>query len=366
MASRPRSRSPRPSLPPSVCDVPPSVRDSSGVLPRMLPASGDGADSFTPGSGPPGISLPPSDSELCRSASELAGEACFSTLAHCSDEIVELPPEFDGDSEAINGWDDAVDIIEPEEEQASLTDLVITSPTCYVPSPTVAQSLVSRQQFAELYSPPRVLPVVHNRGLTGQLSLDILTGWNFELPNVRAISLALLTTLCIRFLMLSPPCTIFSQLQRLWNFKRMHKADVEARWAHGMMLLTHAMDCARTQVENCNLFVFEHPATASSWDTEPVQSVAALPGVVIVTFDQCMVGLTSKVTGTPMRKRTKLMTNSEAVAKCFGGLYCDRSHVHQTIQGTEGGVRRSTWAQLYPPPMVNMLADCACQCCQSL
>jgi hypothetical protein len=59
-----------------------------------------------------------------------------------------------------------------------------------------------------------------------------------------------------------------------------------------------------------------------------------------------------------MRKRTKIATNCRALAARFAMscCRCDRSHIHQTIQGSEGGVRRSVWAQMYPPGMVDLLA----------
>ena len=155
---------------------------------------------------------------------------------------------------------------------------------------------------------------------------------------------------------LSPPCTIFSELQRLWNFKRMLKETFDAKWAEGMLFLEHAMLCCTCQHNAGRAFVFEHPARASSWKTAVVQAVMKLPGVFLVTFDQCMLGLCTKVHGVPTRKRTTIMTNSRHIAARFAGLMCDKTHEHCAIEGSEGGIRRSVWAQKYPAPMVNLLA----------
>ena len=84
-----------------------------------------------------------------------------------------------------------------------------------------------------------------------------------------------------------------------------------------------------------------------------------LPGVETVVFDQCMLGLKSKVSGLPMRKRTRIMSNSRELIKLLQGKCCDGSHVHQAIQGSEGGVKRSVWAQKYPPGLVQIIADAA-------
>lgn len=47
------------------------------------------------------------------------------------------------------------------------------------------------------------------------------------------------------------------------------------------------------------------------------------------------------------------MTNSRMVAKTFSNKFCDQSHKHQKIEGSEGGLKRSEAAQVYPPDMIN-------------
>ena len=83
----------------------------------------------------------------------------------------------------------------------------------------------------------------------------------------------------------------------------------------------------------------------------------ALPNVQRVTFDQCELGLVSAVQKLPMRKRTCILTNSDAVFQAFRGKFCKEGHMHQTIEGSEGGQKRSTAAQHYPPQMVELLAS---------
>jgi hypothetical protein len=195
-------------------------------------------------------------------------------------------------------------------------------------------------------------------GLDALLSLDIQTGWNFHDQRSRAQSILLLTQLAIVFVMLCPPCGAFSVLQHLWNFKKLHPSVVAHKVAMGTELVEHAMCCALVQYNGGRFFAFEHPCGAHSWKLDAVQAVRKLPGVICVVFDQCMLGLCSKCTHTPMRKRTRIMTNSLKLAHALMGKTCDKSHEHQTIQGTEGGIRRSVWAQLYPKPFVNLVAQC--------
>ena len=319
------------SLPPSVLSLPPSVTDGSGA---SLPAP-DPSDKNL------------SDLEMGGGSSDGAGNGF--------DEAVELPEAVDlpDADDAGNGFDEAVDLPDDsDDEQLQLASLADDSG---VPTPEIARLLTTRQDIAEFYSPPRVLPVARQRGLSGSLSLDILTGWDFKVPSFRALSLTLLLQLQILLLVLSPPCTIFSELQRLWNFKRMARAKVEEKWAEGMLYLTHAMDCALQQHQHGRFFIFEHPARATSWNQDVVKRVMQLPGVFTVLVDQCMLGLRSKVHGVPMRKRTRLMTNSHFLASRFANYKCDSCHAHQAIQGAEGGVSRSAWAQIYPRPLVDAL-----------
>ena len=71
------------------------------------------------------------------------------------------------------------------------------------------------------FGPPRVLTACAARGsalsvcLTlGFLSFDILTGWNFDNPDLKDLSCQILQVLTVAFLYLSPPCTMFSSLQQ--------------------------------------------------------------------------------------------------------------------------------------------------------
>jgi hypothetical protein len=272
----------------------------------------------------------------------------------------ELPPPV----EETLGYDDDLDSVDSTQETESFLDMSnddVQNSKALVPKPEVAVFMSGQQRIAELYSPPRVLPAARALGLVGCLSLDILTGWDFRDEGLRSLSIKLLTVLNVVFLILSPPCTIFSELQRLWNIKKMSKETFDKKWNEGMVYLNHSMECALVQIRSGRYFVFEHPWKASSWNTSIVQHVLAQPGVKTVDFDQCSLGLTSKIHKLPMRKRTKLMTNSETVVKFFTPCQCNRSHIHQTIQGSEGGVRRSVWAQCYPPPMVQLLAKSAQQ-----
>ena len=229
------------------------------------------------------------------------------------------------------------------------------------PSQELMQQEIVCQDVAEFFSPPRVVPVARSLGLIGILSLDIVCGWDLSIDWVQHLALALVDKLEVQMLMLSPPCTAFSPLQELWNFKRMSQQKICALWSLGMVFLLFAMRAAKKQIAKGRFFMFEHPARATSWTQDCVREVASVGSVESVTFDQCMLGLVTKVMRTPTRKRTIILTNSTYLVNVLGQRQyrCDKSHVHQRIEGFEGGMKRSVFAQMYPPALVKILAEAA-------
>jgi hypothetical protein len=288
---------------------------------------------------------------------------------------VSMPSNY-SDADCASSDDDSVcDLPDPvsESEIVDMPDLRGDGPRAAASAPrhpetftrvprpdqvVLSQRPVRLQMAAELYSVPRVLPVVMQYlGLDGQiLSLDIHTGWDFRQSASQSLSLQILQTWNVLVVILSPPCTAFSVLQELWNFPRLSAEKVKHIWSIGMTFLIHAMNAAQLQLNSGRYFIFEHPAGATSWKQPCVQKISMQPGVFVIQFDQCMLGLVTKVDQIPTRKRTKIMTNIPALVKLLSVYKCDRSHDHCRIEGTEGGVKRSVWAQCYPEALCNVLA----------
>eukprot|EP00435_Cladocopium_sp_Y103_P016186 s3646_g4.t1 len=303
------------------------------------------------------IELPPSVSTL---PPAVGSESVSTSLQDVEAMSVDLPPDVgsDTDMSSTEGPNCLDDEQETDAEEADLNSELASLHVapCKVPLPDEAAQMCGKHAFAEFYSPPRTAPILRAAGLTALLSLDILTGWDFQNLDQRQLAIRLLTTLSIMFLVVCPPCRAFSELQRLWNFKRMTKEKQQQLMSEGMTYLEHAMQAVQEQLRRRRFFMFEHPARASSWNTPAVRAVLAEPEVQVITVDMCVFGLRSKVNQIPMRKRTKIMTNSKILAKRLQNCLCKGGHQHQTIQGQEGGVRRSTWAQIYPQGFVDILA----------
>ena len=163
-----------------------------------------------------------------------------------------------------------------------------------------------------------------------------------------------------KLLVTSPPCTMYSKLQRLWNIKRMSPEEYTRRKAIADEYLWFAHTCNKIQHNAGRFFAHEHPAGASSWTEDSTQAVVTLPGTYNALFDQCQFGLTSP-RGTPLKKQTRILCNNVRLFNALHGCKCRRGlHTHKPIMGSEAGHRLSTWSEVYPQALCNALLDACC------
>ena len=219
--------------------------------------------------------------------------------------------------------------------------------------------------IGEIFSPPRVIPAFTAMMpptlplVIKGLSLDLMTGWNAEGMGDRQALLQWVGEQCPEVIIASPPCTMFSTMQNL--NKKVQKDLWDSRYEKGLRMLQLAMQVCQAQVNHGKGFVYEHPARASSWKVACVRDVEQSSSTVQkVVFDQCQFGLRDPK-GRMLKKSTIIMTNMDAVVRKFQGKKCSREcrlrEKHACIQGTVNGVQVSAHAQVYPPAMVQALAE---------
>ena len=224
--------------------------------------------------------------------------------------------------------------------------------------------------FVEIYSPPRLVPECVKRGLRATLSVDLATGYDLSKQSTRMLVKHEIRARRPRALGLSSPCTMFSELNRMWNKKKYSNEEWDARMNAAVIHLEFSMELAQEQVDGGRIFFHEHPRTASSWQQECVTHVSACDGCRHACFDQCRFGLMTPVSQVPMKKATKLLHNIGALQNIFHGKHCKCKNIelpsgatgrHQRIQGSEAGYKLSRWAQAYSQDMVKSLVDGICQ-----
>ena len=212
-----------------------------------------------------------------------------------------------------------------------------------------------QDDFAEVYSPPRILPHAVEIGLRGDLSADLTTGYNLLTHSSRLDLMMQVKARRPKVLMLSPPCTMMSGLQNL-NWCKMLPETREAEFREGMLHLNFSMLLADLQVSSGRAFIFEHPDPALSWHHTSAVEMATVPNACHARFHMCCFGLVSKVEKTPILKATKLLSNISDLESVFNNQWCKVHEAHQILNGVEGGVPRSLWAQRYPPDFCNAIA----------
>ena len=201
-----------------------------------------------------------------------------------------------------------------------------------------------------------VSAIASRRGLSS-CAFDLKVGKDLSQLETRSEVFRTIEQRRPKLLVTSPPCTMYSKLQRLWNVKNMSPEEYNRRKAIADEYLWFAHTCNKIQHNAGRSFAHEHPAGASSWTEDSTQGVATLPGTYNALFDQCQFGLTSPH-GTPIKKQTRILCNNVRLFNALRGCKCRKgSHTHKRIMGTEAGHRLSTWSEIYPPALCNALLD---------
>ena len=257
-----------------------------------------------------------------------------------------------------------------ESDSYELLDMVIDTVPSSAASSSVAPSqppIIRIPRYLDGTQPVDVLEVfgrtvsatASRRGL-GSCPFDLKVGKDLSQLEMRIEVFRVIEQRRPKLLVTSPPCTMYSKLQRLWNIKRMSPEEYTRRKAIVDEYLWFAHTCNKIQHNAGRSFAHEHPAGASSWTEDSTQAVVTLPGTYNALFDQCQFGLTSP-RGTPLKKKTRILCNNAQLFNALHGCNCRRgSHTHTRIMGSEDGHRLSTWSENYPPALCHALLDACC------
>ena len=199
----------------------------------------------------------------------------------------------------------------------------------------------SQVDLKEIFSPPRIIPHAVRQGLrtTTPTNLNLTEDWDATTVTGRDRLKDILTLQKPWMATLKPPCAPFSNMFRL-NERMQDSREQVRTQENALEFLEVAMWVALTQHQAGRKFLFEHPAYASSWNTEMVSFVAGLEGVTLVTVDLCTLGMAEKDERSH-RRTTTLVTNDTLVADTFRPYRCARDHNHVS----SAGGRRSRGAQ---------------------
>ena len=201
---------------------------------------------------------------------------------------------------------------------------------------------------AELFSPPRIVPVAKKAGLRASLSMDLTTGYDFLLRQDRERAWREIKKNKPAIILLCPPCRTFSPLRFLSTFRR-NVDQVREEEAEGDELLDFALDVIDYQLSQGRGFLFEHPKPSQAWKKPRMVKLLERPDVFRVIADMCQFGLRvakGPLKGLPAQKRSGLVSNVIEVLD-FVNHRCQKEHRHGKLIG---GVAQ--FAQEYTPTFV--------------
>ena len=177
---------------------------------------------------------------------------------------------------------------------------------------------------SEVFSPPRVtraIKMLPGLKLIPGLALDVTRcnekgeAWDFDDPAKQDEALQLIEEQKPMLLVGSPPCTPYSTLQRL-NVSRRTPEETKRMMDKARVHMEFVCKLYRLQAEAGRYFLHEHPATATSWELDCIQSVLHMDGVDVVHGDQCQYGQVNR-SNQPIKKGTGWMANSKEILKAL-------------------------------------------------
>ena len=133
----------------------------------------------------------------------------------------------------------------------------------------------------------------------------------------------------------------------------------EVKQAKGMV--TWSLGVAAERIASNKFFLFESSKTSGAWRQPQMQMFVRRHAPFLIDVPACAVGLRDPKTGLLFGKSWRFMTNCRTLAAALGRLTCDRSHEHQTTEGTSGGMQRTVRTQVYPDKLVRVILGAMAQ-----
>ena len=149
---------------------------------------------------------------------------------------------------------------------------------------------------AEVYSPPRITAVAGRMGLKLAWALDLTTvddegkPWDFSRADQRKKAMKKLKDDTPLMLVACPMCGPFSTISEL-NYANMTEKEIREKLHGAMLHMRFALSLCLQQYLAGRLFMFEHPAGASSWSTNMMADMLSRKGVYLAKFDFCQLGM---------------------------------------------------------------------------
>ena len=195
--------------------------------------------------------------------------------------------------------------------------------------------------LTEFFSPPRGTRMCREFDLQPGESLDLMTGWDFDLEEHRRLAMERVKRDKPTMVVGSPPCTFFSTLQELNKHNNRDNptwiAQFNANLEKAVRHIKFCVQIYKVQMDAGRYWLHEHPWSAKSWQIPELKELLEDPRVEIAYADQCQFGLTAPIAGIngergPAKKPTGFAGNSWTVMEELRRK-CPGDHIHVRLEG---------------------------------
>ena len=219
-----------------------------------------------------------------------------------------------------------------------------------------------KNDVSEVYSPKRISKVAGEQGLREGWAVDLTEvdpddgmPWDFSVQEKRDKAKRKIDNDEPFMVILCPMCGPFSALQALFNYPKLESEEVRRKLEAATEHIRFSLELCLEQYRKGRLFMFEHPADATSWQLKCIQEMMQLEGVFTTPFDFCMLDMRttdSEGKDVAAKKRTKIMTNSHALATMLREAQCRHEHQHGQLIGG-----RASACQVYPDKFAKLVCE---------
>ena len=213
-----------------------------------------------------------------------------------------------------------------------------------------------RHSIVEIFSPGRFAENARDFGFEPMGAFDLSLDWDWRKAIHRRRVEEQLALSPPDVLVMTPPCGPLSRMQQCTpKEKRVDPEAFEKEVREAQNMVKWCLKLAEKQLALGLHYVFESSQTSKAWTMEEMQAFRNWWQHPCIDVAACAVGLKDKESGALFGKKWRFMTSSVAVASMLEPLICDKTHEHQVVEGSSGGVMRSIQTQVYPKRLVRKI-----------
>ena len=213
-----------------------------------------------------------------------------------------------------------------------------------------------RHSIVEIFSPGRFAEAAQDFDFESLGVYDLSMGWDWTKAIHRRRLEEQLALSPPDVLVMTPPCGPLSRMQQCTpEEKRVDPEAFQMEVKQAENMVKWCLKLAEKQLALGLHYLFESSQTSRAWSLDEMRRFQEWWKPPCVDVSACAVGLKDRESGALFGKKWKFMTSSLSVATMLEPLVCNKTHEHQVVEGTSGGIMRSIQTQVYPKRLIRKI-----------